>query len=86
MPLALVAIHPPRVENSTLSGSWPEVYPRAPSARSSSLPEIPASTQACKFSSSSQTISFIRRMSTEAKMRPSSVGKASAPLTLVPPP
>ena len=29
MPEALVEIQPPRVDSSTLSGSWPEVKPRA---------------------------------------------------------
>jgi competence protein ComEA len=43
MPLALVAIQPPSVDSSTLSGSCPQVKPRAPSSRSSCLPETPAS-------------------------------------------
>ena len=46
IPLALVEIQPPIVDNSTLSGSCPDVYPRSPSALSIALPEIPASTQA----------------------------------------
>ena len=42
IPLALVAIHPPKVESSTLSGSWPTQYPRSPSQDSRSDPVIPA--------------------------------------------
>jgi hypothetical protein len=86
MPLALVAIQPPSVDSSTLSGSCPEVHPAAASSRSSFFPEIPASTTARRLTESISRMRSMRRMSTDTTIRCSAGGHASAPLTLVPPP
>ena len=86
MPEALVAIHPPRVENSTLSGSWPIVSLYRSSSRTMCRPAAPASMQAMRLTGSIQRILFIRRMSTETMMRDSVGSHRRASVTLVPPP
>ena len=86
MPLALVAIQPPSVDSSMLSGSWPQVRPCSASRSSRCLPVMPAWTQARMFSRSIHSMASMRRMSTETIRRVSSAGSFSAALTLVPPP
>ena len=86
MPLALVAIQPPSVESSMLSGSWPQVKPSVTSRSSRCVPVMPACTQARKFSRSIHSMASMWRISTETIMRSSPAGSLSAALTLVPPP
>ena len=86
MPLAWVAIHPPSVENSTLSGSCPMVKPCSASCSMMWRPTAPAWMQAMRLAGSIHTTRFMRPMSTETMVRRSSSGQRSAAVTLVPPP
>ena len=81
-----MAIHPPSVENSTLSGSWPIVNLYASSSRTTCRPAAPASMQAMRLTGSIHKILFIRRMSTETMSRSSVGSQRRASVTLVPPP
>ncbi len=65
IPEALVLTHPPREENSTESGSWPQQTPNLDSYFSISLPIIPASMQAIMLFLSTHFILFILVQSTE---------------------
>ena len=82
----MVAIQPPSVDSSELSGSWPQVRPSFASASSSSAPVMPAWTVAVRFDRSMDRIRFIRRVSTETTIRVSPSGTSRALLTFVPPP
>ena len=65
IPEALVLTHPPREENSTESGSWPQTTPNLESSFYMSLPIIPASIQAIMLFLSTHLILFILVQSTE---------------------
>mmetsp|Transcript_49087 Transcript_49087/g.140542 ORF Transcript_49087/g.140542 Transcript_49087/m.140542 type:complete len:336 (+) Transcript_49087:674-1681(+) len=88
MPLARVAIQPPRVENSIESGSIPIVTPSRHKASFSAAPVIPASTNARPSSWLTQTTRARPRMSSETQGRGSELwsGQAVADVTLVRPP
>ena len=86
MPLALVAIQPPSVENSTLSGSCPIVTPYFFNSAMMCRPTAPAWMQASMLARSIQRIRFIRRISTETIERRSLGKHRNASVTFVPPP
>mmetsp|Transcript_22647 Transcript_22647/g.55898 ORF Transcript_22647/g.55898 Transcript_22647/m.55898 type:complete len:211 (-) Transcript_22647:63-695(-) len=86
IPDALVAIQPPREENSSESGSCPIVSPKASRRRFTSCPIMPASIQTSMFSLSTHLILFMRCMSRLTIILRSFAGHSSAPDTDVPPP
>mmetsp|Transcript_26147 Transcript_26147/g.56035 ORF Transcript_26147/g.56035 Transcript_26147/m.56035 type:complete len:203 (+) Transcript_26147:1521-2129(+) len=88
IPLAFVAIQPPKVLNSMLSGSWPMVYPLLSKNSTKSRPVIPASTCARPSSSFSFTTRSMRFVLTVIIGRGSICvdGHRVASITLVPPP
>mmetsp|Transcript_32972 Transcript_32972/g.104260 ORF Transcript_32972/g.104260 Transcript_32972/m.104260 type:complete len:207 (-) Transcript_32972:443-1063(-) len=86
IPEALVAIHPPTVENSRESGSCPIVTSYFSNLLLMSWPTSPDSTQTSMFSMSIHLIEFISCMSRLTIMRVSSLGHMRAPETEVPPP
>lgn len=65
IPEALVLTQPPRDENSTESGSWPQQAPNLESSFYISFPIIPASIQAIILFLSTHLILFILVQSTE---------------------
>ena len=81
-----MAIQPPSVENSMLSGSWPSVNPWRASPSTMWRPTAPAWMQAMRFTGSIQRMRFMRPRSTDTMVRSSSARQRSASVTLVPPP
>lgn len=86
IPEALVLTQPPREENSTESGSWPQHTPNLESSFYISFPMIPASMQAIILFLSTHLILFILVQSTETIVLFSLCWHIKLSVTFVPPP